>query len=339
LKQAVKGRAQRNSIVTTLAHSAMTICRWSLSFALGVMLTNGQSVAHQDMLADAVPNRTIDDQVLLLQTNFQFQQTGTRFTVNYDKSKQAFKDAKGTGSNWPSSAILKKYVEMAGISTDTEFSFFVANMMQESGLLTTTTENSEHYGDADYDWAGDKDGSNCPTTCAESDNVDAETSCCGSDCKSKCNNHYIGRGYLQTTWLKNYQLAKDGGCTKDESGNSVDIVKNPEKVASDTALAWCTSAIFWKREVHDDRCKGTTASKTTCDLGNTISAINGDQECEYGANFTEAHRESAQNRFCYFAAFYDSYSNKWPEDDTTCISDLSKKRSDNTHNGRSCESW
>ena len=46
-----------------------------------------------------------------------------------------------------------------------------------------------------------------------------------------------------------------------------------------------------------------------------------------------------QNRFCYFAAFYDSYSNKWPEDDTTCISDLSKKRSDNTHNGRSCESW
>merc|ERR1719242_712613 len=120
-----------------------------------------------------------------------------------------------------------------------------------------------------------------PQTVEKSDNVIADTSCCGSACKSKCNKHYIGRGYLQTTWLKNYQLAKDGGCTKDESGNSVDIVKNPEKVASDTALAWCTSAVFWKREVHDDRCKGTTASKTTCDLGNTISAINGDQECDY----------------------------------------------------------
>merc|ERR1712173_174775 len=134
---------------------------------------------------------------------------------------------------------------------------------------------------------------------------------------------------------KNYKDAKDNGnCTKDKDGNSVDIVTNPEKVATDSALAWCTSAFFWKKNVHDDRCT------STCDLGNTISAINGDQECATGSEFTEAHRESAQNRFCYFAAFYYSYSNgKWPDDDDTCIDNLDDKRDGSTAGGASCKSW
>jgi len=305
------------------------------------MLTNGQDVARQDMLSDALPNRTIDDQVLLLQTNFQFQQTGTAFSVDYDKTKIAFVAANGEESSLPSESTLTKYVGKAGIASDVEYSFFIANMMQESGLLKVTTEASDHYADGDYDWG---EGSSCPKTCTKSDNVDSGTSCCGSDCSSKCTKHYIGRGYLQTTWLKNYQDAKDtGGCTKDENDNEVDIVKNPEKVASDTVLAWCTSAFFWKKNVHDDRCK------TTCDLGNTISAINGDQECESGSQFKNAtdpsveahHREAAQNRFCYYSAFYYSYSGgKWPDTDSTCISDLAQKRTDNPGcNGYCCKSW
>jgi len=296
------------------------------------MLTNGQDVARQDMLSDALPNRTIDDQVLLLQTNFQFQQTGTAFSVDYDKTKIAFVAANGEESSLPSESTLTKYVGKAGIASDVEYSFFIANMMQESGLLKVTTEASDHYADGDYDWG---EGSSCPKTCTKSDNVDSGTSCCGSDCSSKCTKHYIGRGYLQTTWLKNYQDAKDGGCDKDENGNSVDIVKNPEKVASDTALAWCTSAYFWKKNVHDDRCT------TTCDLGMTISAINGNQECTGGSEFSAAHAEAAQNRFCYFAAFYYSYSGgTWPDTDSTCISNLAKKRSDSsTNNGATCASW
>merc|ERR1711988_718201 len=61
--------------------------------------------------------------------------------------------------------------------------------------------------------------------------------CMGAACSSKCKVQYYGRGYLQTTWRENYVKAKnDGGC------NSVDIVKNPNKVATDTSLAWCTAA-------------------------------------------------------------------------------------------------
>lgn len=38
------------------------------------MFANGQNILHQDSMADALPNHTLDDQVLLLQTDFQFQQ-------------------------------------------------------------------------------------------------------------------------------------------------------------------------------------------------------------------------------------------------------------------------
>jgi len=131
---------------------------------------------------------------------------------------------------------------------------------------------------------------------------------------------------LQTTWRWNYQNASDyGHCKEDSKGNAVDIVDDPDKVATDSVVSWCTSAFFWKKNVHDDRCQDG------CDLGNTIAAINGDQECEAGAEFTEKHREAAQNRWCYFAAFYDSYTKskggaEWADDDDVCIKDLALKR-------------
>merc|ERR1711956_189894 len=55
-------------------------------------------------------------------------------------------------------------------------------------------------------------------------------------------------GYLQTTWLLNYKDAKAGGCNKDASGGTVDIVDDPGKVATDDTLAWCTTAYFWKKK-------------------------------------------------------------------------------------------
>lgn len=309
------------------------------------MLANGQNIVHQDVLADAFPNRTFDDQVLLLQETFQFQRAGatslgsektktafkaaegaessagTAFTLDYEKTKTAFTAAKGSASNLPSEAVLKQYVGEAGIADAKEFSFFIANMMQESGLLKVTKEASKHYKTTDYDYG---EGTGCPTSCPTSDNVDEGTSCCESqESCSKCTNHYIGRGYLQTTWRKNYVDARDNGkCNTDKDGKAVDIVKNPELVETDQTLAWCTSAFFWKKNVHDDRCS------STCDMGNTISAINGDQECKTGSKFTDAHAEAAQNRWCYFASFYDSYSDgkSWPDDDDTCINNLDEKR-------------
>jgi len=238
-------------------------------------------------------------------------------------TETAFEAAKGNKADLPSFATLQKYVLRAGIVSLKEFSFFVANMMQESDKLTTTTEAEDHYNSSSYDYAG---GDDCDKTCDADENVAEGTSCCGSDCKTKCNNHYIGRGYLQTTWRWNYQNASDyGHCKEDSKGKAVDIVDDPDKVATDSVVSWCTSAFFWKKNVHDDRCQDG------CDLGNTIAAINGDQECEAGAEFTEKHREAAQNRWCYFAAFYDSYTKskggaEWADDDDVCIKDLALKR-------------
>merc|ERR1711988_1724714 len=100
-----------------------------------------------------------------------------------------------------------------------------------------------HFSDASYDWGEDEEGETC-----DSDTTDTK-GCMGAACSSKCKVQYYGRGYLQTTWRENYVKAKnDGGC------NSADIVKNPNKVATDTSLAWCTAAYYWKVAVHQDRC-------------------------------------------------------------------------------------
>jgi len=182
------------------------------------------------------------------------------------------------------------------------------------------------------------------TTCCGDNGDDPPIKWYGGDCNAKCNNHFFGRGYLQTTWRLNYVGARDyGHCNEDKDGKEVDIVDEPEKVAEDEVLAWCTSAYFWKKNVHDDRCK------STCDLGMTISAINGDQECDQPSTTRRRrrrapdteHREAAQNRWCYFAAFYYSYTEslgtqKWPDDDETCITDLDAKREDKQ---ATCKEW
>jgi len=278
----------------------------------------------QDLFADAIPNQTLDDQVLLLQTDFQhnkrevFATAQTAFTPDYDLTKTAFEAAGGDSSDLPSKTQLETTIENAGIGSAEEYAFFFANLMQESGMLTAKTESDMNTKKDKYDYGG---GSNCPTTCPyEKDKVDKDTSCCGSACESKCDNHYHGRGYLQTTWLLNYKGAKDGGCDKDDQGKTVNIVDDPEKVATDDTLAWCTTAFFWKTKVHDDR------GCPSCDLGATIHAINAAQECEGGNEFSETNRKKAQNRWCYYAAFYRAYANEWPNDDTNCIPDLSKNR-------------
>jgi predicted chitinase len=199
--------------------------------------------------------------------------------------------------NWSSIASA---VTEAGIADAKEFAMFIANIMQETGEMTTKTEAASHYTSSSYDWGECKAGVSVPVK-----GSDLETS-------DECTKHYFGRGYLQTTWHKNYKAIKDAGkCKTDSAGNSVDIVANPEKVASDEKLAWCTAAYYWKTAVHDDRCKDG------CDMGNTISAINGALECGTDGN------AEAQRRFCFFKDFYESYADTtlyWS--DNVCITDL-----------------
>merc|ERR1712087_530098 len=115
-----------------------------------------------------------------------------------------------------------------------------ANLMQESARLSTATEYSDHFTDADYDWGQSKTGQTCEDPCTES-----------ASCKDKCKVHYYGRGYLQTTWMDNYKNASElGNCNIDGDGDSVDILKDPSKIESDKRLAWCTASYYWKTAVH-----------------------------------------------------------------------------------------
>jgi predicted chitinase len=219
----------------------------------------------------------------------------------------AFEEAGGKAANLPKFATLKKYVKAACIYDEKEFAMFMANLMQESDRLKTAKEYSSHFTDASYDWGEDKDAD---TTCTPLPCKEDAT------CADKCKVHYYGRGYLQTTWRKNYVDAKDnGGCDKDDNDNTVNIVEDPDQVATQKSLAWCTAAYYWKTAVHLDRCK---KGGEDCDMGNTIHAINAKQEC--GAN--AEHKDAARTRYCFYAKFYKKYSGETPWADSACISDL-----------------
>jgi len=58
-----------------------------------------------------------------------------------------------------------------------------------------------------------------------------------SSCKSICNKHNIGRGFLPTTWRNNYKDAQANGGCSDEAGKTVEIVKNLAKVDTDNDFA------------------------------------------------------------------------------------------------------
>merc|ERR1711956_167317 len=106
---------------------------------------------------------------------------------------------------------------------------------------------------------------------------------------------YYGRGYLQLTWKENYEAAKAWGC------NTYDIVNDPDKVVTDEDTAWCATAWFWYTNVNKDRCDKARDGKRECEMGNTIDAINGKQEC------TTTCGAEPKNRFCYYKKFYEKF--------------------------------
>lgn len=235
-----------------------------------------------------------------------WQAVNDKGTTTEDVAKSHIKD------NWP--AIIQAVAD-AHIANAKEFAMFMGNVMQESAELTTKVEDSTHSKDVDfsglYNWNACGKGVKIP--------------CEGADCPTthQCKMHYFGRGYLQTTWYKNYKEAKEeGNCTEDSHGNTVDIVADPGKVGEDEALAWCATAFYWKKNVHDDRCK------SGCEMGNTINAINADRECSNGDEDPKDGKAKAQRRFCHYRTFYDTYTEGLhlvDQADSICISDLDGK--------------
>lgn len=119
-------------------------------------------------------------------------------------------------------------------------------------------------------------------------NLDSETVCdvsctcptaenCGQDhstCKSKCKDHYFGRGYLQLTWHANYVEAEAW-----ISG----LGDDPSKAKTNP---WMSAAWYWKCRVRSNSCDGPTREQVIEVDSHKFSAstwaINGDLECPYG---------------------------------------------------------
>ena len=87
-------------------------------------------------------------------------------------------------------------------------------------------------------------------------------------------NAYFGRGPIQLSWNANY---KDAG---DALG--LDLLNNPDLVASDPGVAWATAFWFWNTYVPHG-----------ADFGDTIRVINGPLECDGGNPAQVASRVNA----------------------------------------------
>jgi hypothetical protein len=101
---------------------------------------------------------------------------------------------------------------------------------------------------------------------------------------------YFGRGPIQLTHSYNYQAAGDF--------LGINLVANPDLVATDGVITWQTALWFW---MHSDgagkgTCHGAIASSG---FGQTINIINGGLEC-HGEN------EAARQRITYYEGFCES---------------------------------
>jgi predicted chitinase len=85
--------------------------------------------------------------------------------------------------------------------------------------------------------------------------------------------NYFGRGPIQLTWDYNYSDAGDA--------IGVDLLGNPDLVATDGVVTWQSALWFWM--LSDGAAKGTChAAITAGDFGQTINIINGGLECNAG---------------------------------------------------------
>lgn len=93
------------------------------------------------------------------------------------------------------------------------------------------------------------------------------------------NQYYYGRGYIQLSWCYNYRDASQA------LFNDARLVRDPDSVARDDAIAWRTAFWFWNARVHDR--EGVQQGR----FGASTRAINGGIECSSPGN------QQAQKRF------------------------------------------
>ncbi len=162
-------------------------------------------------------------------------------------------------------AALSSYPAFANTGSDTvrkqEAAAFLANVAHESDNLKAVRE----YNTANY-----------PLYCSR-----GVGNCGGKE--------YYGRGPIQLSWDYNYAAAG--------SAIGVDLVNNPDLVATDAAIAWRTGVWYWMTGTGSAGTTPHNAMINSQGFGVTIRAINGALECNGG------RPDQVQSRINYYTNF------------------------------------
>lgn len=93
--------------------------------------------------------------------------------------------------------------------------------------------------------------------------------CSSGTCGGK---QYYGRGPIQLSWDYNYRTAGQA--------IGVDLLNNPDLVATDAAIAWRTGVWYWMTGTGAANSTPHNAMINSAGFGVTIRAINGSLECD-----------------------------------------------------------
>jgi predicted chitinase len=173
------------------------------------------------------------------------------FVVSEDQFNQMFPNRNSFYTYSGLVDALSAYPGFAATGSDTvqkqEAAAFLANVDHETGGLVYITEidQSGNYCDASQPYG-------CPAG----------------------QSAYYGRGPLQLSWNFNYKAAGDA--------LGIDLLDNPNLVATDEATSWKTGLWYWNTQTGPGSMTAHNAMVSGAGFGETIRAINGSIECNGG---------------------------------------------------------
>ncbi|MET8761470.1 glycoside hydrolase family 19 protein [Lentzea sp. NPDC004782] len=174
---------------------------------------------------------------------------GGGFVVSETQFNQMFPNRNGFYSYSGLVAAMSAFPAFATTGSDTvkkqEAAAFLANVSHETGGLVYVREI-------------DQSGDYCDET--------RSYGCPAGD------RNYYGRGPIQLSWNFNYYAAgRDLG---------LDLLRNPDWVATDSAISWKTGLWYWMTQTGPGSMTGHNAMVNGSGFGQTIRSINGSLECD-----------------------------------------------------------
>ena len=193
--------------------------------------------------------------------------SGSGFVVSEAQFNQMFPSRNSFYSYAGLTTAMGAYPAFAKTGSSTiqlqEAAAFLANVDQETGALVYIREINT---------------ANWPLYCSS------------GNCGGK---QYYGRGPMQLSWDFNYSAAG--------AALGIDLLNNPDLVATDSAIAWKTALWYWMTQRGQTSQTPHDAMVNSAGFGETTRAINGGIECNQGAG--SLGYQEMNNRATFYANF------------------------------------